>query len=280
MTWVGSNSMSALRAQGLFWLVAEDEVGDSKVWGPCVNQVLATMLWVGLGARTGPGPSWPGNLSSAPTVSWTANNLKRPPNAYPAPWLLGSALWVFPCPRHYFEDVLCVCQWLISSWIIFVSKVSVKFLSFCFFFSAVPLHMDIPRLGIESELQLPPYASTTATPDPCYICNLHHSAQQCQILNPLSRARVWIHILMHTSRVHDHWATRELQGSFLFTNGYPEFVGKTILSSSNYIVTFIYENISCLCHMYYMLNVWVTFHLSVCLALWRSHRVLFPAKYS
>ena len=140
--------------------------------------------------------------------------------------------------------------------------------------------MDIPRLGIESELQLPPYASTTATPDPCYICNLHHSAQQCQILNPLSRARVWIHILMHTSRVHDHWATRELQGSFLFTNGYPEFVGKTILSSSNYILTFIYENISCLCHMYYMLNVWVTFHLSVCLALWQSHRVLFPAEYS
>ena len=124
-------------------------------------------------------------------------------------------------------------------------SVSSFFLS-AFFFSAVPLHMDIPRLGIESELQLPPYASTTATPDPCYICNLHHSAQQCQILNPLSRARVWIHILMHTSRVHDHWATRELQGSFLFTNGYPEFVGKTILSSSNYIVTFIYENISCL----------------------------------
>ena len=27
-------------------------------------------------------------------------------------------------------------------------------------------HMDVPRLGVESELQLPAYARATATPDP------------------------------------------------------------------------------------------------------------------
>ena len=31
--------------------------------------------------------------------------------------------------------------------------------------------------------------TATATQDPSHICDLHHSAQQCQILNPLSKAR-------------------------------------------------------------------------------------------
>ena len=48
-----------------------------------------------------------------------------------------------------------------------------------------PWHMELPRLGVESKLQLP----ATATPDPSRICNLHHSSQQCQILNSLSEAR-------------------------------------------------------------------------------------------
>ena len=40
------------------------------------------------------------------------------------------------------------------------------------------------------ELQLPAYATATAMRDPSCICNLHHSSGQCQILNPLSEARV------------------------------------------------------------------------------------------
>ena len=44
--------------------------------------------------------------------------------------------------------------------------------------------MEIPRLGVQSELQLPAYSTATATPDPCFICNLHHSSwQQGQGLN-------------------------------------------------------------------------------------------------
>ena len=45
-------------------------------------------------------------------------------------------------------------------------------------------HKEIPRLGVDLELQLPTYATATATPDLSHLCSLHHSSQQCQILNP------------------------------------------------------------------------------------------------
>ena len=60
-------------------------------------------------------------------------------------------------------------------------------------------HMEVPRLGIESELQLPAHTMATAMWDPSHICTLHHSSQKCQILNPLSGARDRTHILMDTS---------------------------------------------------------------------------------
>ena len=66
-------------------------------------------------------------------------------------------------------------------------------------------HMDIPRLGVESELQLP--ATATATQDPSHICALHHSSQQRSILNPLSEVKDWTCALMDISLVHYHWAT-------------------------------------------------------------------------
>ena len=50
-------------------------------------------------------------------------------------------------------------------------------------------HMEVPRLGIESKLELPAYTRATATWDPSRICDLHHSSQQCQILNPPREAR-------------------------------------------------------------------------------------------
>ena len=49
--------------------------------------------------------------------------------------------------------------------------------------------MEVPRLGLESELQLLAYITTTATADPSRFCDLHRSSRQCQILNPLSEAR-------------------------------------------------------------------------------------------
>ena len=50
-------------------------------------------------------------------------------------------------------------------------------------------HMEVPRLGIELELQLPATATTTAMWGLSLGCELHHSARQHQILNPLSEAR-------------------------------------------------------------------------------------------
>jgi len=61
--------------------------------------------------------------------------------------------------------------------------------------------MEVPRLGVESELQLPAYTTAMATQGPSRICDLHHSSWQCQILNPLSEARDQTSILMDTSRV-------------------------------------------------------------------------------
>ena len=50
-------------------------------------------------------------------------------------------------------------------------------------------HMEVLRLGVELELQLPAYATATATPDLSSVCSLHHSSQQCRILNSLSKAK-------------------------------------------------------------------------------------------
>ena len=62
-------------------------------------------------------------------------------------------------------------------------------------------HMEVPRLGVELVLQLLAYATATATWDPSSICDLHHSSQQPQILNPLSKARDPTLILMDISQV-------------------------------------------------------------------------------
>ena len=65
-------------------------------------------------------------------------------------------------------------------------------------------HMEVPRLGVKSELQMPAYttAPATATSDPSCIFDLRHSSWQCWILNPPSGARDQTHNLVHTSRVH------------------------------------------------------------------------------
>ena len=74
---------------------------------------------------------------------------------------------------------------------------------FFFFAFLMPYlwHIEVPRLRFKSELQLPAYTTATAMPDLSSICKLHHSSQQCQILNPLSKARSQTHILKDTSQV-------------------------------------------------------------------------------
>ena len=60
---------------------------------------------------------------------------------------------------------------------------------FFFFLGPHLRHMEVPRLGVELELQRLAYTTATATRDPSHICDLHHSSRQCGILNPLREAR-------------------------------------------------------------------------------------------
>ena len=52
-----------------------------------------------------------------------------------------------------------------------------------------PQHMEVPRLGVELELQLMAYTTATATQNLSHVCNLHHSSQQRRILNAVTKAR-------------------------------------------------------------------------------------------
>ena len=62
--------------------------------------------------------------------------------------------------------------------------------------------MEFPRLGVEIELQLPAYTTAIATQDPSHVCDLPHSSQQHQILNPLCEARHRTRILLDASQIH------------------------------------------------------------------------------
>ena len=85
--------------------------------------------------------------------------------------------------------------------------------SVCFFVSLFCflgphlVHTEIPRLGVELELQLPAYTTATATWNLSHIYNLHHSSWQHWILTPLSEARDRTCILMDASWVCFCWAT-------------------------------------------------------------------------
>ena len=62
--------------------------------------------------------------------------------------------------------------------------------------------MEVPRLGGESEPELLVYVTVTAMQDLKHICDLHRSSWQCQIFNPLSKAKD--QTLMDTSWMHFH----------------------------------------------------------------------------
>ena len=84
----------------------------------------------------------------------------------------------------------------------------IKSFFFSFFFLSFvlleshPRHMEVPRLGVQMELQLSAYTTATAMPDLSHVCDLHHSSQQHRILNPLSEARDRTRNLMVPSWIH------------------------------------------------------------------------------
>ena len=59
---------------------------------------------------------------------------------------------------------------------------ALAFKIFFFFLGLYPWHMEIPKLGVESELQLLAYATARAMADLSHVCDPHHSLQPCRIL--------------------------------------------------------------------------------------------------
>ena len=77
-------------------------------------------------------------------------------------------------------------------------------LTFFFFllFRAPPAAYGGSQTGVESELQLPAYATAAATSDLSRVCDLHHSSWQRQILNPLNEIGDRTLNLTVPSRIH------------------------------------------------------------------------------
>ena len=80
-----------------------------------------------------------------------------------------------------------------------------------------PWHVENPRLGVKSEIQLLAYTTATATAmrDPSRVCDLHHSSRQCQMADPLSEARDQTRFLMDTSQIHFRCATTGMPCIFI-----------------------------------------------------------------
>ena len=90
------------------------------------------------------------------------------------------------------------------------------FIFFIVLFGPHLQHMEVLRLGVESELQLLAYTIAMAMLDPSHICDLHLSLQQCQILNLLSKARDRTLILIDTSQVLNPLSHNGLSWKFFF----------------------------------------------------------------
>ena len=77
-------------------------------------------------------------------------------------------------------------------------------LSFFFFLGLHAWHVEVPRLGVRSQLQLPTCTTATAMPEPSCVCDLRHSSWQHWILNPLGKAMDQTHNLMAPSGILFH----------------------------------------------------------------------------
>ena len=79
----------------------------------------------------------------------------------------------------------CLFFFFFSLWFCLVRvppEVICFFVCFCFcLFRATPKHVEVPRLGVRSEVQLPAHAIATAiaTSDPSRVCDPYHSSWQC-----------------------------------------------------------------------------------------------------
>ena len=122
--------------------------------------------------------------------------------------LLFNDLIYFPIFQSKNINYLWCLAWILTGFFFFF------FFFFCFL-GQHSQHVEVPRLGVQSERQLPAYDATTATWDPSHIYDLHHSSQQRQIFNPLSKARDQTHNLMVPSQICFCCAMTETPDRFL-----------------------------------------------------------------
>ena len=113
----------------------------------------------------------------------------------------GEPVWLFSNNSCSYEFVTIHLFNILSRIVLGVCFV---FFFLSFFLGPYPRYMEVPRLGLESELQLLAYATATATSDTSRFCDLHCSSAQCRILNPLSKARTkpassWILVRFFTT---------------------------------------------------------------------------------
>ena len=101
--------------------------------------------------------------------------------------------------EHLFKCLLAICVASLQLWVLlnlsvrelFMKNLNFYFILFCIFAFLGPhlQHREVPRLGVELELQPLDYIRAAATWVLNCVCDLHHSSQQGWILNPQSEAR-------------------------------------------------------------------------------------------
>ena len=116
-----------------------------------------------------------------------------------------SSVEIFNCNFGSISSFSSVAFWLPSI------HYTGKFGGGVFFLGRHPQHMEVPRLRVQAELQLPAYATATATADLSRACNLIHSSCQCGIPNPLIEAQDQTCILMDAGQICSTESRRELQ---------------------------------------------------------------------
>lgn len=113
---------------------------------------------------------------------------------------------IHPSPNSWYVNVTMFVNRVFAD-MIKVWSLSLSLFFFSVFLGLLRRHMEVPRLGVKLDLQLPAYITATAMLDQSLVCDLHHSSRKYQMLNPLKDARDWTHVLMDPSWVCYHWAT-------------------------------------------------------------------------
>ena len=93
------------------------------------------------------------------------------------------------CDTKLLEAKVAKCTQRVQGINILWSRVPLPGLYLLIFLGPHLRHMEVPRLGVESELQPLAHATATASRDGSHLCDLQDSSWQHWILNPQSEAR-------------------------------------------------------------------------------------------